>query len=287
MKILITGAHGQLGLETSLAFKASGFDVTSVGRNEIDFLQPIKVTKSIVSFAPDWIINCAAYTQVDNAEDQPEQAFLINRDSARAVAEAAKQCHSRLLHVSTDFIFCGSHAKPYTEIEPAHPLGIYGQSKLEGEQAIREVLPDALIVRTAWVYSTYRQNFVKTVLRLAAERSELKVVDDQLGTPTWTRDITQAMHRLITINASGTFHFTNEGVASWYDFAHEIITIAKQLNYPVKLQKIYPISTKEYVTVATRPAYSVLNKEKIRAVLNYDIPHWRTSLFKMLQEMRP
>ncbi len=284
MTILVTGANGQLGRETVLALQADGESFLAIGREELDFSQPGQVAEAIAYYAADWVINCAAYTQVDKAEEERELAFAINRDAAHAVAEGVKQSGGRLLHVSTDFIFEGEQSHPYKEDDAVSPLGVYGQSKLEGEQAVREVLPEALILRTAWVYGVHGHNFVKTILRLASEREMLRVVDDQIGTPSWTGDIVRAILSLIRSKATGTYQFTNEGVASWYDFAVEIVASAKQLGFPVVAETIQPIPTEDFPLPAKRPAYSVMSKVKIRDVLGYQIPHWRTSLHAMLKQ---
>jgi len=285
MKVLVTGASGQLGRETVLALQAAGKDVVGTDRKELDFSRPDTVAERIAAHQADWVINCAAYTHVDKAEEEREQALLVNRDSAKAVAEGVAAYGGRLLHVSTDFIFDGEQSHPYAEPDPANPLGVYGQSKWEGERAVRETMPDAVIVRTAWVYGVHGHNFVKTMLRLAAERDELRVVDDQIGTPAWTADISRALLSLIEADARGVFHFTNEGVASWYDFASEIIANARDLGFPLKVQKISPIPSTDFPLPATRPAYSVLSKVKIRQVLDYPIPHWCDSLRAMMQAM--
>lgn len=285
MKIVITGAGGQLGKEARLGFAAQRHEVIAVGRAELDYSAPDTVAEAIAAYNADWIINCAAYTQVDKAEDEAELAFRVNRDSARAVAEGARYSGSRLLHVSTDFIFAGDRSLPYGDDDTGRPLGVYGQSKWEGEQAVRELMPDALIVRTAWVYGVHGNNFVKTMLRLMAEREEIRVVDDQVGTPSWTADIVVAMRTLVEKNLSGTWNFTNEGVASWFDFAHAIIAKAAQLGHVKQVKRLLPIPGSEYPSTAKRPNYSVLDKQKIRRVLGYQIPHWRDSLHSMLAEM--
>ncbi|MEN8803316.1 MAG: dTDP-4-dehydrorhamnose reductase [Thiogranum sp.] len=285
MKYLVTGASGQLGRETVLALQAAGKDVVGTDRKELDFSRPDTVAEGIAAHQADWVINCAAYTHVDKAEEEREQALLVNRNSAKAVAEGVAAYGGRLLHVSTDFIFDGEQSHPYAEPDPANPLGVYGQSKWEGERAVRDTMPDAVIVRTAWVYGVHGHNFVKTMLRLAAERDELRVVDDQIGTPAWTADISRALLSLIEADARGVFHFTNEGVASWYDFASEIIANARDLGFPLKVQKISPIPSTDFPLPATRPAYSVLSKVKIRQVLDYPIPHWRDSLRAMMQAL--
>ncbi len=287
MKILVTGARGQLGREAVLAFTAQGHDVTGIDQAELNLAGSSDVADAIAAYKADWIINCAAYTQVDRAEEEAELAFAVNRDAARAVAQGARQSHSRLLHVSTDFIFGGKQATPYREDDKGDALSVYGQSKWEGEQAVMAALPQALILRTAWVYGAHGNNFAKTMLRLMAERDEIKVVDDQIGTPTWTADIVRAMQALMESNADGTYHFTNEGVASWYDLADEILSAAPALGYPVKVQRILPIPGSQWPCAAQRPAYSVLGKEKIRQLLTYNIPHWRQSLHSMLKGSAP
>lgn len=284
MTILVTGANGQLGRETVLALQAGGESFIAIDRDELDFSQPDQVAGAVADYAADWVINCGAYTQVDKAEEERELAFTINRDAARAVAEGVKHSGGRLLHVSTDFIFGGEQSSPYKEDDAAGPLGVYGQSKLEGERAVREVLPEALILRTAWVYGVHGHNFVKTILRLASERETLKVVDDQIGTPSWTGDIVKAIQSLIKDEATGTYQFTNEGVASWFDFAVEIVASAKQAGFPVVAKTIQPIPTEDFPLPAKRPVYSVMSKVKIRDVLGYQIPHWRTSLQAMLKQ---
>ena len=283
MKFLVTGASGQLGRETVLALQAAGKDVVGVGRKELDFSRPDAVAEGIAAHQADWVINCAAYTHVDKAEEERQQALLVNRDSARAVAEGVASYGGRLLHVSTDFIFGGEQSHPYAEDDAANPLGVYGQSKWAGEQAVQAVMADAVILRTAWGYGVHGHNFVKTMLRLAAQRDELRVVDDQIGTPAWTADITRALLSLIEADATGVFNFTSEGVASWYDFASAIIANARDLGLPLKVKKISPIPTVDFPTPATRPAYSVLSKVKIRQTLDYPVPHWRDSLRTMMQ----
>ena len=285
MTILVTGSNGQLGRETILALQADGESCIGVGRDDLDFSRPGVIAEAIADYAADWVINCAAYTGVDKAEEECELAFTVNRDAARAVAEGVKLSDSRLVHISTDFIFGGEKSEPYSESDVANPLGVYGQSKLEGESAVREVLPEAVILRTAWVYGSHGHNFVKTILRLAAERQELRVVDDQIGSPSYTGDIVNAIAALMTSGASGTWNFTNEGVASWYDFACEIVEIGEQCGLPVVTERVQPIPTEDFPLPATRPANSVLSKKKIRGLLNYPIPHWKASLRTMVQQL--
>ncbi len=286
MKILITGAGGQLGHETQLMLQHKGINTIGIGRKDVDFSQPERVAEYIASQHADWVINCAAYTQVDKAEENAELAFRVNRDAAKAVAEGVQSYAGRLLQVSTDFIFDGKQAHPYREQDSSNPLGIYGQSKWEGEQAVQKILPQAIILRTAWVYGVHGHNFVKTILRLASEREELGIIDEQIGSPSWTFDIAQAMYALIEKERTGIYHFSNEGVASWYDFALAIVEEAQSLGFDLKIGTVNPIPTHAYPTPAIRPACSVLSKEKIRAEINYKIPHWRGSLKTMLQKLR-
>ena len=286
MKLLVTGAKGQLGQELVLMAQAQGHEVTGIDQQELDLSRTGEVAGAIAAFAADWVINCAAYTQVDKAEEDQERAYLVNRDAAGAVAEGARASGGSLLQVSTDFIFDGAHTRPYSEDAAPNPLGVYGASKWAGEQAVLQAMPEATIVRTAWVYGIHGHNFVKTILRLAAEREELGVVDDQIGTPSATPDISKAILSLITADAKGTWNFTNEGVASWYDFAHEIIDIARSLGFPINLKTLRAIPGEEFPTPAKRPTWSVLSKKKIRQQLDYDIPHWRTSLVDVLESLQ-
>jgi len=286
MKILVTGSTGQLGCEVVRMFNMDGMDVTGIGRKTLDFCQPEQVMEWVSRFKADWVINCAAYTRVDMAEQEPDKAFLINRDATRAVAEGVRSYRGRLLHISSDFIFDGQQSHPYSEEDAPNPLGVYGQSKLEGEEAVLEVLPEALILRTAWVYGAQGNNFVKTILKFASERNEIQVIDDQLGSPTWSNDLANTIGTMINSEASGIYNFTNEGVASWYDLANEVVIVARQLGYPVKTGYVRPMPACDYKALATRPAYSVLSKRKIRNVLNFHIPHWRESLREMLTQLR-
>jgi dTDP-4-dehydrorhamnose reductase len=230
------------------------------------------------------VINCAAYTQVDRAESEPEQAFIINRDTPAQLAQAVAEYDGQFLQLSTDFVFDGTQTRPYVEDDATRPLGVYGRSKLEGEQAVQRALPNAVIVRTAWVYGVHGHNFVKTMLRLATAGTPLRVVSDQRGTPTWTRDIVAAIVALVDQQASGVFHFTAAGETSWHGFASAILEEAANAGFTIKTKKIEPIATTDYPTPATRPAYSVLNTDKISACLPFTIPAWRDSLKNMLQE---
>lgn len=285
MRILVTGATGQLGSEVVDGFRCAGYDVLAPGRHELDLLQPDQVVASIGSLQPDWVINCAAYTQVDKAESDAESAFIVNRDSAGSLAHAVAGYGGRLLQVSTDFVFDGAQRIPYRESDEPDPLGVYGQSKLEGEQAVLQALPEVVVLRTAWVYGIRGHNFVKTMLRLTLAGKPLRVVDDQTGTPTWARDIASAIAALVAADARGTFHYTNAGETSWHGFACAILDEAAAAGFKVKTEDVTPIPTSAYPTPATRPAYSVLSTEKIRPLLAAPIANWRDSLKNMLQEL--
>jgi len=284
MKILVTGVTGQLGSEVAARFRLSEHEVIAADRRLLDFLQPVQAAAVIRLQQPDWVINCAAYTQVDRAESEPEQAFIINRDTPAQLAQAVAAYGGRLLQLSTDFVFDGTQTRPYVEDDATNPLGVYGRSKLEGEQAVQRELPGVVILRTAWVYGVHGHNFVKTMLRLATAGSPLRVVSDQRGTPTWTSDIVAAIVALVDQQASGVFHFTASGETSWHGFASAILEEAASAGFTIKTGKVEPIATTEYPTPATRPAYSVLNTNRISACLPFTIPAWRDSLKNMLQE---
>ena len=284
MKVLVTGVTGQLGSEVAARFRQLGHEVIAADRQVLDFLQPARAAAVIRAQQPDWVINCAAYTQVDKAESEPGQAFTVNRDTPAQLAQAVAEYDGQLLQLSTDFVFDGTQTRPYVEDDATNPLGVYGSSKLAGEQAVQRELPDAVIVRTAWVYGVHGHNFVKTMLRLATAGRPLRVVSDQRGTPTWTRDIVAAIVALVDQQASGVFHFTAAGETSWHGFASAILEEAANAGFTIKTKKIEPIATTDYPTPATRPAYSVLNTNKISACLPFTIPAWRDSLKNMLQE---
>lgn len=285
MKIVVTGANGQLGRSIRRL---------SVERRELDFIftdidsLDIGNRDAVLAFAEthpvDFIVNCAAYTAVDKAEEEEEQCRRINTDAVAYLGEAAQHIGARILHVSTDYVFGGDSYMPYQESDPVSPTSVYGRTKLAGEKALSAVCPDAIIVRTAWLYSEYGHNFMKTMLRLGVERPEIRVVNDQIGSPTYAGDLAEAILSLLEKERqgeqnSGIYHYTNEGVCSWYDFAHSIIRIA---GLPAK---VIPIPTREYPTAAKRPAYSVLSKEKIKREYHWVIPHWEDSLRKCLANM--
>lgn len=274
-KILVTGAQGQLG--TELNFLASLLEThtfTFASHQDLDITSETAVHALLNKEKFEVLINAAAYTAVDKAESDKETAYKVNATASGILAKACKQCHCKLIHISTDFVFDGTIARPLLENDPVNPLNIYGASKLEGEKLVQQHNSDALIIRTSWVYSSFGNNFVKTILRLCKERNSLNVVSDQVGSPTYARDLAAAILHIVQQQEwiSGIFHYSNEGVASWYDFAIAI------RNYAELKTIINPIETSQYPTPATRPQYSVLNKRKFKETFSITIPYWRDSL---------
>ncbi|MGB7444906.1 MAG: dTDP-4-dehydrorhamnose reductase [Coleofasciculaceae cyanobacterium] len=293
-RILLTGMAGQLGQELPQTLAPLG-KVIGVDRQKLDLAKSEQIRQVIGEVKPDLIINAAAYTAVDKAEQETELANKVNGDAPTIIAEVAQSLGAFLIHISTDYVFDGTKNRPYTESDTPNPINAYGQSKLLGEEGVTKACDRHIILRTAWVYGAYgKGNFVKTMLKLGAEREELRVVVDQVGTPTWTRDIAQAIAQLgqkISSESSkdqinpGIYHFTNSGVISWYDFAVAIFEEAKQLGFPLKVRKVVPIPSSEYPTPAPRPAYSVLSTQKISALLGSHPCHWRTRLRQMLKQL--
>jgi dTDP-4-dehydrorhamnose reductase len=284
MKLLITGAAGQVGVALQSHLRSLG-EVIPASRNELNLAQVDSLMAQVDAIRPDVIVNAAAYTAVDQAENEPELAETINGIAPGILAKAAQQIGASIIHISTDYVFDGRKSSPYLESDAVNPLSVYGHTKLLGEQQVVANCDRACILRTAWVYGCAgRSNFVK-MLKLGAERPELRVVADQIGSPTWAEDIASAIARLIESQAIGTFHFTNSGVASWYDFAIAIFEEAKALNFPLAIQTVTPITTADYLTSAKRPAFSVLSHRKIAKVLGASPPHWRASLRAMIQEL--
>lgn len=241
------------------------------------------LTAYFEKYKPAFAINCAAYTAVDKAEDEVEQARLINKTGAGNLAATCKQYGTKLIHISTDFVFNGNTTHPLTEGDATDPIGVYGLTKLEGEQAIAKILDEHYIIRTSWLYSEYAANFAKTMLKLGAERDLLKIIADQVGTPTYAIDLAGHILDIIaSVNETyGIYHYSNEGVASWYDFAKAIFDISETD------VKVLPIRTSEYPTKALRPAYSVMDKAKIKSTFNIEIPYWRDSLVDCLAKLSP
>lgn len=283
-RILITGAAGQLGL--SLQAETHHWpdsDFIFLSRQQADIANGDSLKQLLREVVPDIVINCAAYTAVDNAEQELQQTWSSNADAVAQLAALCQQQGCSLVHISTDYVFSGNACTPYSEEAPVAPVNYYGRSKLAGEQAIAASGANAIIIRTGWLYSEFKHNFCNTMLRLGAQRQQLNVVFDQIGTPTYARDLAGAILHIIhhpqflTFSSSQRiYHFANEGVASWYDFAHSIMQLA---NLSCQVE---PISTVDYPTAAQRPHYSVLDKKRIKTEFGLTIPHWRDALSRCL-----
>ena len=281
--VLVTGARGQLGdaiRHRANHFPAFTFTLTDI--DELDLCDKKAVADFVRRGRYAYIINCAAYTAVDRAESDPERCLSINRDAVGHLATAAREVGARLIHISTDYVFDGHATRPYREDDPTAPTSVYGRTKLAGEQLLLEILPaDAVILRTAWLYSEVGNNFVKTMLRLGAERPEIRVVNDQIGSPTYAGDLADAVLHILTSPTfhPGVYHYTDDGECSWYDFARHILRVA----HPTCI--VRPIPTSDYPTPAARPAYSVLDKTRIRSVYGPSIPRWQDSLDRCLHHL--
>ena len=305
LNILVTGSNGQVGSEIKELSSNYPYKFYFTDKKELDISNLQNVRKYIIENNIDTIINCAAYTAVDKAEDEKELANKINHIAVKNLAMLSNEFGIKLVHISTDYVFDGTNFKPYTEDDATNPQSVYGQSKLDGEKAILEYnLKNSIIIRTSWVYSYYGVNFVKTMLRLGKEKEQLGVIFDQVGTPTYARDLARAILEILAqitsfsmsslgmqIDGHATspsmhsqdgveiYNYSNEGVLSWYDFAKEIMKMAKLTCY------VNPIETKEYLTPATRPHYSLLNKSKIKQRFNLAIPYWKDSLDECLRKL--
>jgi dTDP-4-dehydrorhamnose reductase len=284
-RILIIGSNGQLGTELKVLTKSdknNKFFYTDV--EELDITDKNAVGKFVDENQINIIVNCAAYTQVDKAEDDKEAAFLINATAPQNLAEVSVKFNATLFHISTDYVFDGSNSTPYTEIEETSPLGVYGKSKLKSEEFIQKSGCSYIIIRTSWLYSSFGNNFVKTIGKLTREKDELKVVFDQVGTPTYARDLASVILSIIDknefTNRNEVYHFSNEGVCSWYDFAIAIN------NYFGHNCKINPCHSDEFPTKVTRPHFSVLDKTKIKNDFKLSIPYWQDSLKKCIEILK-
>ncbi|MBI5751434.1 MAG: dTDP-4-dehydrorhamnose reductase [Hydrogenophilales bacterium] len=291
MKILITGANGQVGWELQRTLAPLG-EVMALGRDTLDLANPDAIRKALRQAAPDLIVNAAAYTAVDKAEEERELAHAVNGIAPGVLAEEAKLLNAALVHYSTDYVFDGLKGAPYEEIDAPHPLSVYGETKLAGEKTIAAVGAPHLILRTSWVYGARGKNFLRTMLRLANERDELRVVDDQLGAPTWSRMIAEATSVILSqclhkgavagvlAEKGGLYHLTAAGQTTWFGFASEIV---KQVEKPPRMT---PITTAEYPLPAPRPAYSVMSNAKLARVFGIRLPDWNTSLAHCAAELK-
>ena len=280
--IIVTGANGQLGQCFRAIAKHNADNFIFLTLKDLDITNKKEVESFFSDTNADWCINCAAYTQVDKAEEDLGLAYNVNANGAKYVAEACLKNNMKLIHVSTDFVFNGSSNIAYTESEKTDPLSEYGKSKLKGEKYIIETISNYFIIRTSWLYSEHGHNFVKTMLRLGAERENLKVVGDQIGSPTYAGDLAKVILKIIKedIRLYGTYHYSNEGVASWYDFAKAIFDL-KDLDC-----KVLPIKTEAYPTPAKRPPFSIMDKSRIKEKLRVEIPYWRYSLSQAIQKIK-
>jgi len=287
-KILIMGAGGQVGHQ--LAIATTPCEVIALTRSQLDITQQATVLDTVKSHQPDIIINAAAYTAVDKAEQESDLAFAINRDGVKYLALAAKEARIPLLHVSTDFVFDGEKEDAYTEDDPTAPLGVYSQSKADGEAVLREILPEHINLRTSWVFSSHGSNFVRTMLRLGSERDELNIVDDQWGCPTSARSIAQILlliaHRHLEGEsiAWGTYHYANHPKINWYRYAQTIFEMVSGIN-ATPSPKLNPIPTSAYPTPVRRPLNSVLDCRKIEAAFGIVRPDWHDELREILVSM--
>lgn len=281
--ILITGGKGQLGqcLQAAIGKNDTGFNYVFLGSSDLDVTAEDQVEAAFERYRPVYCINCAAYTAVDRAEDEQEQAFALNETAARVLAGTCMRYQTTLVHISTDFVFSGEASMPLRELHHTDPVNIYGLSKLKGEKRIEETLQQYYIIRTSWLYSEKANNFVKTMLKLSHSKNELSVVADQVGTPTYAMDLAGVILALIRRDPKqyGVYHYSNEGVASWYDFAKAVFEFAE-----IDM-KVMPVDSAAFVTRAKRPHYSVLDKTKIKQLLGMEIPYWRDSLNKCIQQI--
>lgn len=275
MKIVVLGASGQLG--SCLKKNSTERNITDISfpsEENANILDKDLLDKLFTAEKPQFVINCAAYTAVDKAEDDIDTCRKVNRDGAAYIAEVCKKHQATLIHISTDFVFKGDIPKLLSETDPAEPENMYGLTKLEGEAAIAEILPAHYTIRTSWLYSEFGNNFVKTMLRLGRERDQLGVIVDQVGSPTYAIDLANTILDIIEIDnqAYGIYHYSNEGATSWYDFAKAVFDLSETT------VKLNPVKTSEYVTRAVRPAFSVMDKSKIKNTFGIEIPYWRDSL---------
>ena len=287
MRVLITGSNGQLGSEIrELAANYKKLDIVFKDLTGLDICNFNLLQSFIIDNNINAVINCAAYTAVDKAEQNAEIAEDVNSKGVLNLVNALKSVNGKLIHISTDYVFNGDHFMPYNESDSVSPIGVYGTTKRKGELAVINSMLDAIVIRTSWLYSSYGNNFVKTMLRLAKQKEELSVIFDQVGTPTYARDLAKTCLEILCVGSSVNickngklYHYSNEGVASWYDFAISIMKIGGENC------KVNPIQTKNYPTLAKRPQYSVLNKSKIKTDFKIEIPYWRDSLKDCIEKI--
>ena len=282
MNILITGSKGQLGAEITELSKNSQHNFHLKDRHALDITDQDALNDFFSTNKLDYCVNCAAYTQVDKAESDETMAFRINHEAVANLSILCKQHKVRLIHISSDYVYHNELRRPLLENDPTNAQGIYARSKLMGDQAVLETNPEAIIIRTSWVYSSYGHNFVKTMIRLGESKDQLNIINDQIGTPTYANDLAKVIMHIIEQNdpdMKGIYHYSNEDQCSWYDFAMAIFEIC---NIDCK---VTAIPSSAYPTPASRPSYSVLNKARIKAQLDIEIPHWRDSLERCIDQL--
>ncbi|CAM4397502.1 dTDP-4-dehydrorhamnose reductase [Saccharibacillus endophyticus] len=280
MKVLVTGASGQLGRDVVMLLNESGHEVKGCGRSELDIADQQQCEKVIGEYRPEAIIHCAAYTAVDAAEEDVDGAYCINTSGTRNIAVAAENVGAKFVYISTDYVFDGQADRPYREYDNTSPQTVYGESKRAGEVLTQTLSSKYFIVRTSWVYGQYGSNFVKTMLKLGAEKDSLSVVHDQIGSPTYTVDLARFLLQLIQTEKYGIYHASNSGHCSWHEFAQAIFqTAGLQVN-------VLPVTTEQFPRPAKRPAYSVMDHTAIRANDLQDLPHWRDGLRRFLAEVK-
>jgi dTDP-4-dehydrorhamnose reductase len=280
MKILVTGAAGMLG--TALMGRLKGaYDAVGVDISDFDVTDGLSVSKRVSMVRPDWVVHCAALTNVDACEGEPEKAYRVNAAGAGNVADACRAAGAKMVFLSTDYVFDGGKRSPYVETDPTGPLSVYGMSKLRGEREVQRLLPGALVLRTSWLYGLHGPNFVEAILAQVGKKDELAVVSDQVGSPTYTIDLADAVVRLVEADAVGVVHVTNEGECSWSDYAVKILGLAG-----VKGVRVRPITTAELGRPAPRPAYSVLSKDKYRAITGHSPRAWEEALAGYIKSRR-
>ncbi len=283
LKILVTGSNGQLGRELqAIANLYPQFEFVFLSKEDLPIHQVDRINRCFSSLKPQYCINCAAYTAVDRAETDTELAFLVNGESPGLLAEACAFFNVKFIHISTDYVFNGEAQLPYNELDTVNPVNAYGASKLMGEELAMQKNDQCIIIRTSWVYSEFGNNFVKTMIRLMKDRAQLGVVNDQFGSPTYAADLAKLIVDIISSDdwKAGIYHYSNEGVISWYEFAEAI------KEFTSSACNINPITTTEFPTPAKRPAYSVFDKEKIKLAYHFNIPQWKESLQICIQKLR-
>jgi dTDP-4-dehydrorhamnose reductase len=287
-RILVSGANGQLGQSIkTISYLFPNFEFHFKDRKEMDFADDNSITKAVMDCNPKYIINCAAYTAVDRAETDSELCFKINTYALKSLCEAAKSCNSTLIHLSSDYVYHIKKEGPLKEVDATNPIGIYAKSKLDGEHIVLSAMKRAIVLRTSWVYSEFGNNFVKTLIKLTQSKTELNIVNDQIGAPCYAIDLAHVILKIIQHIESndvfddwGIYNFSNEGIASWYDFAQEIYRLSNSN------MKLNAISTEDYNAIAVRPLWSVLSQGKIKKTFDLEIRHWRLALKECMHRLK-